>query len=338
MIGALRVLAWEVTRRCPMRCAHCRGASRDTDYDGELSAGEGLRVLDSIAARNVRPLIIFTGGEALCRDDLELLVRRAAGHGFPCALATCGHGLTEERLRALGEAGVRMLSVSLDGPDAGSHDAFRGVPGAWDRAMRTIGLAKRVSLPFQINTTVHKGTAPHLRRMRDLAGTLGAARLDLFFLVPVGRGRALTERCLTASETETCFTEIQALDAEGCLPLHLTCAPQFMRRLPAPTGRPKPGQSSFNGCLAGVRFAFLSHVGDLQPCGFLDIPCGNVRDFGCDLPAAYEASETFRRLTEPLTEGCCGDCPAMARCRGCRARAYAADGNLFGPDPSCLRF
>lgn len=338
MIGALRVLAWEVTRRCPMRCAHCRGAARDAGYAGELSAEEGCRVLDSLAARGIRPLIIFTGGEALIRDDLEVLAGRAAGHGFPCALATCGHSLTETRLRALAGAGIRMLSVSLDGPDAGSHDAFRGVPGAFAQALRTVGLAKRVGIPFQINTTVHTGTAPCLRRMRDLAAELGASRLDLFFLVPVGRGAALTDRCLSALQTEACFTEILALEAEGRLPLHLTCAPQFMRRVPPAAGRPAPGASSFNGCLAGNRFAFLSHTGDLQPCGFLDIPCGNVRDFGCDFAAAYEASETFRRLAEPPSEGCCAGCPAALRCRGCRARAYAAGGNLFGADPSCLRY
>ncbi len=337
-VGALRVLAWEVTRRCAMKCRHCRGAARDMAYADELTTEEGCRVLDSIAEAGAHPLILFTGGEALCREDLEALVAHAAGLGFPCALATCGNNLSRERLLALKAAGIRTLSVSIDGVDEAAHDAFRGVPGAYRQALRTMALARECGVAFQVNSVVSKATLPHLRAFRDFALAQGACRIDYFFLVPVGRGKGIADACLSSEEAEAAFAELLALEAEGTLSMHLTCAPQFVRRLP--TSRPHsyaPQRSHFNGCLAGNAFAFLSHVGDLQPCGFLDILCGNVRDYGCDFAAAFNASATFAQLRQPLTEGHCGSCPQAARCRGCRARAYAATGDFRAADPSCIR-
>ncbi len=343
MIKDLRVLAWEVTRRCPMRCQHCRGAARDTDYSGELTTDHALRVIDSIATVGIRPLIIFTGGEALCRDDLEVLIAHAAQCGFPTALATCGHQLTLARLRALKAAGLRSLSVSIDGPDEASHDAFRATPGAFAQALKTMAMAREVGVSFQVNSTVSKQTAPYLRALRDFAKAQGAIRIDYFFLVPVGRGKGIADLCLSNAETEMALKELLALDAEHLLPLHITCAPQIMRLKQLEVRREvlevseAKRASHFNGCLAGRAFAFLSHVGDLQPCGFLDILSGNIKSHDYDFAAAYNASALFAQLRAPLTEGVCATCPVKTKCGGCRARAYAATGNPLAADPSCIR-
>ena len=150
----IRVLAWEITRRCPMACVHCRGAAKDEAYADELTTREAFRVIDSLHEADCHPLIIFTGGEPMCRDDLEELVRYATEKQFPCVLAPCGRFVTEERLSALKTAGVRALSISVDGVDAQAHDAFRGVPGAFDIALRAMEVARHVRLPFQINHCV----------------------------------------------------------------------------------------------------------------------------------------------------------------------------------------
>ena len=300
----IRVLAWELTRRCPMACKHCRGAARDEAYAGELTDAECRRVLDTLAAAypagqaghghgGGKPLLILTGGEPMCRDGLEGLVRHAAGLGFPCVLAPCGRFATAERLRALKEAGIRALSISVDGPDAATHDAFRGVPGAFQIALDAMAAARAVGLPFQLNHTVTRAGLGTLRAMRDFARAQGATRVDYFFLVPVGRGAAIAAQCLTPAERDRALSEILDLDAEGLLPVHVTCEPHV---LALAATRPTPPKSRLNGCMAGTGFCFLAHDGRLQPCGFFEADGGNVRDFGCDLPAAYRASPLFARL------------------------------------------
>ena len=289
----IRVLAWELTRRCPMACAHCRGASRDTAYTCELSTAEVFRVLDSLHAEGAHPLLILTGGEPMYRPDLETIVRQATALGFPCVLAPCGRFATPDRLRALKAAGIRALSISVDGPDAATHDAFRGVPGAFDFALHAMAAAREVGLPFQVNHTLTGATLPHLRAMRDFACAQGATRLDVFFLVPVGRGEAISAQCLTDCETDTALKTLLSLDAEGRLPLHITCEPRILALAAAQTPPPK---SPFNGCMAGAGFCFLSHTGHLQPCGFFPESGGDLRAFDLNLPAAYRASPLFSRL------------------------------------------
>ncbi len=288
----IRVLAWEVTRRCPMACKHCRGASRNEAYADELSTDEALKVIHSLHDAGAHPLIIFTGGEPMYREDLPQLVKEAHTLGFPCALAPCGRFATVERLQELKDAGIRALSLSIDGPDAATHDAFRGVDGAFAMAQQAMTAAREVGLPYQINHTLTRATLPHLRAMRDFALAQGATRLDVFFLVPVGRGNAIADLCLNDAETDAALRTVLTLDAEGLLPIHVTCEPRILsvaNDFPtAPTRQ--------NGCMAGAGFCFLSHIGTLQPCGFFAIESGNVRAFGCDLPATYRASPVLTRL------------------------------------------
>ncbi len=291
----IRVLAWELTRRCPMACRHCRGAARDAAYADELTTDECLRMLDRLAAAcpERKPMLILTGGEPMFRDDLEQIARHATARGFSSVLAPCGRFADAERLGALKDAGIRALSISVDGPDATTHDAFRGVPGAFAVALDAMAAARAVGMPFQVNHTVTRAGIGNLRAMRDFALAQGATRLDCFFLVPVGRGSEIAAQCLTDAETEHALETLLDLDAEGSLPIHVTCEP---RVLAVAGRRPDPPKSRLNGCMAGAGFCFLSHTGRLQPCGFHEVDGGNIRDFGLDLAAAYRASPLFRKL------------------------------------------
>ena len=306
MTKPLRVIAWEITRRCPMACQHCRGASRDCRYDDELSTEEAYRVLDSLVAAVQPParlpMIIFTGGEPMFRDDLEAIVRYATQRGFPAVLAPCGRFASAERLSALKAAGIRAISLSVDGPDAATHDAFRGVTGAFQMALDAMQAARTAGLPFQVNHTLTRAGLGKLRAMRDFALAQGASRLDVFFLVPVGRGSAISAQCLTDAETETALNELLALDDEGRLPIHVTCEPRILSLAEA---RTEPTKSPCNGCMAGAGFLFLSHVGQLQPCGFFERPLGNIRDFDLDLPKTLAASPHYAALN--------GGCVCLAR-------------------------
>ncbi|MBP5321439.1 MAG: radical SAM protein [Kiritimatiellae bacterium] len=326
-----RVIAWEVTRRCPLACKHCRGGATDTPYANEFTTDECLKVLAAIAAF-ARPMIIWTGGEPMFRPDILTLVQTATRLGIRSVMAPCGTLVTRDTLQALKAAGVMACSFSLDGATEAEHDAFRGVPGAYRNVTRAMAVAAEIGMPFQINCTVSKLNRDALPAIRDFAIAQGAKALDLFFLVPVGRGTALRDLALSQEETEATLRWAVEMDRHGPIHLRETCAPQAVRIWES-LGRPGAQPS---GCMGGRGFVFISHTGILQPCGFLDVGSGDLRAAGYDFKTVYETSPVFNDLREPdRYTGGCGRCALRRSCGGCRARAYAATGNYLAGEPSC---
>ncbi len=307
-----QIIAWEITRRCGLKCRHCRGAARDRDYAGEFSTAECLRTIDAIV-RVATPMIILTGGEPLMRDDVCDVAAYATRCGCRVVLATCGHRLTPRLVAALQESGVLAMSVSLDGVSAQAHDAFRGVPGAYEKTLEGVRCLREAGMPFQINVTVSSLTVNDLPRMLEQAVELGAAAMDFFFLVPTGRGAGISALALAPAARDKALAWIAGQEHSAPLRIRTTCAPQYRRfRKPAVAGEPA---RPFRGCMGGRGFVFLSHTGILQPCGFLDVPCGDLRAAGFDFGGLYENSDGFTRIRarDPFDE--------------CAAREYALDGD-----------
>ena len=248
-----------------MRCRHCRASALDEAYGGELNTAECRLVLDSLAA--ARPMIIWTGGEPMTRDDLPELIRYASSLDIRSVLAPCGMLVTADRLQELKEAGVMACSFSVDGPDCATHDSFRGVDGAWDSVHAAMAAARAVGIPFQVNTVVRRGTLQALDAIYAEAMSEGASRLDLFFLVPTGRGRSIDS--LVPDDFEVKAVIEWSKDRK----VKLTCCPQA------------------GTCIGGRGFAFLSHTGTLQTCGFFQVPCGNIRDCGFDFVKLVESAK-----------------------------------------------
>jgi AdoMet-dependent heme synthase len=330
----LRVVAWETTRRCALACRHCRGAARDRDYSGELSTDEGRRLIDAIADF-ASPILILTGGEPMTRPDIYELARYATDRGLRTVMAPCGYLITPETAQRMIDAGIRRISVSLDGPDAATHDAFRGTPGAFDDAVRGLHCAREAGIEFQINTTLTKLNADRLPEMLDLAVRLGAVALDVFFLVPTGRGADLRSLALSPEESERALNWIAEASQSAPIRVKPTCAPQYARILRRRGTAANPPHGA-GGCMAGRGFVFISHTGIVQPCGFLDLPCGDLRDADFDFRAVYENAPAFRTLRRAEDyHGKCGACEFRRACGGCRARAFAADGDWIGSPPDC---
>ena len=357
-----RLIAWEVTRQCPLACRHCRASAEHAAYEGEFTTDECYRLLDNVASFS-RPTIILTGGEPLLRPDIFDIASHAHRLGLPAVLATCGKPLTFDVAARLKAAGIHTISISLDGATAEAHDAFRGEKGAFDSALRALDAARRAGLAFQINTTVTRLNRAQLPAIRDLAIGLGARVFNPFLLVPTGRGKELVELELSAQEYEETLHWLAEQEDRQDVKIRVTCAPHYQRivrerrrdakhavresaaRIEAPAapaagsehaGSARHGPEA-KGCLGGKAFAFISHRGQVQICGFLDIECGDLRREGLDFHKIWETSEVLCRLRAVDDyHGRCGYCEYRHVCGGCRARAYALTGDYLAEEPFCV--
>lgn len=340
--GDLRILAWEVTRRCNLSCAHCRASAEAGPYPDELTTDECFAMVDEVASF-AKPLLILSGGEPLLREDIFEIASHATERGLRVVLATNGVLLDRATARYLLDAGVKRVSLSVDGSCAATHDRLRGVPGAFDKVMAAIESCKAEGLPFQINSTITARNLNEIEAIAEMAVQLGAAALHLFLLVPTGRGEGLAGEQVSAEDYERVLSWLA--DQQQILPIQMkaTCAPQYQRIIrERSTGKDKEkaeGQHHLDrvtgGCLGGKSFCFVSHTGTLSPCGYLELDCGNVRREG--FRAAWEDSEIFCKLRDPdLYEGKCGHCEYRHVCGGCRARAYAASGDYLDEEPLCM--
>lgn len=328
-----RIIAIETTRRCNLHCIHCRALAGSETIPDEMTTGEITGLLDEIAGRDVKPILILTGGEPLLREDIFDIARHGTQLGFHMTMAPNGTLMDEEVARRMVDAGIRRIAISLDGATGEVHDAFRDMPGAFEGAMRGIEAARAAGLPFQINTAVTTFNVDEVPKVHELAGKLGAAAHHIFMLVRVGRGRELDAE-VSPERQERLLHWLYARHREGRMHIRATCAPHYFRILTQRAGeRGTPAVT--RGCLAARRYVFISSTGVVQPCGYLDINCGSIRDAAFwDI---WERSSVLRDLRDDdRLRGKCGICDYRRHCGGCRARAYAATGDCFAEDPACI--
>ena len=337
------LVIWETTQACGLACRHCRASARPWRDPGELTTDEGLRLIDAVADMGT-PLLILSGGDPLNRPDLARLVACGKARGLRMAtIPAATEQLTYERVAELKAAGLDQIAFSLDFPRADLHDAFRCVPGAFERTVQAAGWARRLGLPLQINTTVCGETAPFLEEMADFVAKLGIVFWEVFFLVPMGRGTLV--RGLKADECERLFEVLWRVESRGQFVLKVTEAPQYRRWVAqnggpaaAPGGRPTVAHApiglSPKAVNSGKGFLFVSHLGEIFPSGFLPLPVGSVRE--TSLADAYRQSRVFLDLRNPdWLKGRCGRCEFRATCGGSRARAFAITGDAAATDPWC---
>ncbi|MBE0556323.1 MAG: radical SAM protein, partial [Proteobacteria bacterium] len=226
--STLRMIAWEITRSCNLACVHCRASALCGPYPGELDTGKCLRLIDEIAQVGT-PVIILTGGEPLLRPDIYEIAAYGDSKGLRMVLATNGTFVTDAVAQKLIASGIQRVSVSIDGPDAASHDAFRCVPGAFDAALAGIEAMRRTGLEFQINTTITQKNLAQIREIHDLAHRLGAAAHHIFLLVPTGRGKEMASQAITALEYEETLNWFYEEGLDCGIQLKATCAPHYYR-------------------------------------------------------------------------------------------------------------
>jgi len=343
-------LAWEITRACALVCLHCRAEAQPRRDPRELTTEEALRLIDQIRELG-DPILVITGGDPLMRRDVYDLLAYAVEKGLRTSLTPTATALVTPRsLARVRDTGVRRIAISLDGPTAEVHDHFRGFRGSFQRTMRIMRDVREAGLALQINTTVTRHNIASLERMPELVAEAGAVQWSVFFLVPTGRGRP--EDMVSPEEHERLYHWLYDLSRQAPFDVKSTAAPAY-RRVAIQRAREEGGgrpprtvagagyrfADGLNrpplGVNDGKGFAFISHIGDVCPSGFLPLPAGNVRER--PLAELYRNSRLFRELRDPrLLKGRCGACEFRTVCGGSRARAWALTGDYLAEDPSCV--
>jgi heme b synthase len=337
----LRLVAWEVTRSCNLNCVHCRAGSERGPYPGELTTEKCLEILGQISEVE-KPIVILTGGEPLLRKDIFDLAKSGTQIGLRMVMATNGTLLTPDIVEKLKSSGIKRVSVSIDGADEYHHDQFRKVPGSFKRAVAGVELLRKGGIEFQINTTVTRHNVHKVRDILLIAGDMGAAAHHLFLLVPTGRARGMVSQEIDALEYEELLRWFYRMREKTPLHLKATCAPHYYRilREEAHAKGEKVDYTTYGldavtrGCLGGTSFCFISHDGIVQPCGYLEVNCGDLKDstFG----SVWRDSEIFNQLRDfSAYKEKCGRCEYLRFCGGCRARAFEATGDFLAEEPLC---
>jgi radical SAM protein with 4Fe4S-binding SPASM domain len=320
-----RLVIWEVTRACALKCVHCRAEAIARRDPRELTTADARALMDQMAAfGSPKPLVVLTGGDPMWRPDLPEIVAYARSLGLVVALTPSGTAaVTRAKLAELKDAGIARLAVSLDAADAAGHDAFRGVAGSFRWTQRIIHDALDLRIPLQINSTVSAATLPGLMSMAHYVSTLPLELWAVFFLIKTGRGSTLEQ--ISAVQAEGVLRFLVRMQTRVPFLIKTTEAPHYRRLAPA------AARFAVND---GNGFVFVDHVGDIFPSGFLPLARGNAREGA--LCATYRDDKVFRDLRDPdALGGRCGRCRFRAICGGSRSRAFAASGDYLGEDPLC---
>ena len=336
------LVIWEVTQACDLACVHCRASAQPDRNPHELSTEQGYRLLDEIR-RFGEPLMVFTGGDPLKRPDLYDLIRHSVKIGLRTNVTPSATPLlTGEAIEGFKAAGVTRMAISLDGPDAKSHDDFRGIPGTFERAMFALRQARDIGLDTQLQTTVTRRNMARLPEMAEIAKEVRTKMWSLFFLIVTGR--ALENDDLQADEYEKVFEFMYDLSKTAPFGVKTTEAMHYRRYVaqrmktehgPTENENAKGVAWRTAGVSDGKGFVFVSHQGEIYPSGFLPVSGGNVlRD---SLTEVYRNSSLFRTLRDTSQrEGKCGICEYQKICGGSRSRAYAFTGDYLAEDPRCV--
>jgi len=350
--GAPFQLVWDVTTACNLRCKHCYSNSGKKQKN-ELTTEQAKKAIDIFDRAGVT-ILAFSGGEPLVRPDIFTLTKYAHKKGLYVALATNGTLITSAKSQEMKDAGIQFVQISLDGANAETHDAFRGIQGAFNKTLEGIKNSVAKNFFVEISTTATRYNYTEVPAIIDLSEKLGANWFMAFNFVPTGRGKDVIETDLTPQQREEMLKMLwHELKTRQHINV-LSTAPQFARVAlekeatekkkiipthfynPILSGKLMDLAEFIGGCGAGRLYMAMRPNGDLEPCVFFPLKIGNVlKDDFEDLWMHNPVLNNLRNK-DILTDGC-GTCEFRYYCGGCRARAYGYLDNYLSPDPGCIR-
>ena len=339
---------YEVTQACGLVCKHCRACAQTHAHPDELSTEQSFRLLDQLATFPAPPMLVLTGGDPFCREDIFQLIEHANSVGLETSITPSATPLvTNEAIGRLKQAGIHRMAISIDGADAKTHDEFRGVAGSFDRSFDILREARRVGLPTQINTTLTPDNLDQLPAMAEMFAELDIVLWSVFFLVPVGRAEEVVR--LSPDDYEKAFEQLWEESQRRKYLIKTTEAPHYRRYVmkkqrelqaagtgPASNGQSEKPKRPFQaaGINDGKGVMFVGHAGEIYPSGFMPIPSGQFPHE--NVVEVYQDSPLFQDLRNAnRLEGKCRQCEYRTICGGSRARAYALTGNPFAEEVDC---
>jgi radical SAM protein with 4Fe4S-binding SPASM domain len=346
------LIVWNFTRQCNLRCKHCYENAGPKPALDELTTEEAKQAIDEFADAGVVALS-FSGGEPLIRKDFFEIAEYAAEREFYVSVASNGTLITEGVAQKMKEVGVQYAEISLDGFEK-IHDEFRGMPGAWKRAVEGIKNCVNVGLDTGVATTATRYNFKEIPKLADfIEKDLHAKRFMVFNFIPVNRGKEIVKQELTPREREELLSflytklidEDRKLDTFSTAPQYAVTslkfafgpvvATHFTNRAATEMlkGRTKSLTEFIGGCGAGRLYCGMEPNGDIEPCVFIPIKVGSIREKS--LADIWRNSPILKQIRSRDAFKGCGECEYKYICGGCRARAYAYFNDLQGPDPGC---
>lgn len=328
------LVSWNLTKRCNLKCVHCYLDAAEIEGASDIDTSSALKTVDEIASINPSAMVIMTGGEPMLRPDLSEIASYASSKGLSVVIGTNGTLLTPSAIDTLIKAKVQGIGVSLDSSTPELHDSFRGVAGAWLKAMNGIDNLKESGLPFQLHLTVTRDNRYILKDVIRLAGEKGAKGVNIFFLVCTGRGQQMTD--LSPSEYEGVLEDIARADEESIgVMIRARCAPHIVRvgSKTSPDGSIARGGTS--GCIAATGYMRITPEGIVTPCPYIPGRPEGPALGQKPLKEIWEKDQLFAAMRRRELVGRCGRCEYKQTCGGCRARALASGGTISGEDPWC---
>ncbi len=337
-------IAWEITRRCNLKCVHCRSSSEiDVIGHPDFSLQEAYRILDEIAAY-ANPVMVLSGGEPLLRSDVFEIAQYGTDLGLRMCLATNGTLVTDAICEQIKATGIKMVSLSLDGACAKTHDNFRNQAGAFDGTMNAIRLFNKHNIPFLINSSFTVRNREEIPEIYRLVKSLGASAWYMFMIVPTGRGEDIMEELIPIKiYDEILEWHYQTEKEETKLLMRPTCAPHYYRVV---RQKAKEEGSNFKrrnlkfstggskGCLAGQLICLIDVDENILPCSYFPKSAGSLKEQS--FKEIWEDSTLFHEMRDfKGYKDNCGICEYVNVCGGCRARAYAMTGDYLAQEPFC---
>jgi len=339
-----RWIAWEITRRCNLKCIHCRSASEEvvSGYE-DFPTQEAYRIIDDIADY-AKLVVVLSGGEPLLRSDVFDIAGYGAEKGLRMCLATNGTLVTDEVCEKIRTSGIKIVSLSLDGASEDVHDDFRKQKGAFSGTINAARLFKKHGIEFLINSSFTKRNQEEIPKVYKLAKGLGATAWYMFMIVPTGRGEGIMDELISKEDYEEILRWHYEMEkAELDILMRPTCAPHYYRivlQMSKEEGIKferrtlKFSTGGAKGCIAGQLIALIDVNGDVLPCSYFPKSAGNIKEKS--FKEIWENSELFKELRDfRRYKGRCGSCEYITVCGGCRARAYAVYGDYLEEEPFC---
>jgi heme b synthase len=337
-------IAWEVTRKCNLKCVHCRSSSlMDDALDSAFSLDEAKKLIDDITDY-CSPVLVLSGGEPLLREDLFDIASYGTEKGLRMCIATNGTLVNDEICEKMKASGIRIVSLSLDGSTKEIHDNFRDMDGAFEGTLKAAEYFNKHGIEFIVNSSFTKRNQDDIPEIYKLAKRIGATAWYMFMIVPTGRGEEIMNELITKEDYEKILNWHYDMEKEETdMLVRPTCAPQYYRIAMQRAKQDKDGwkrralkfgTGGGKGCICAQSIMLIDYLGNVQPCSYFPLQVGNVKEMA--FKDIWEKSELFLNLRDfKKYKGKCGVCEYINVCGGCRARADAVYHDYLAEEPFC---